>query len=138
MHTLLKFLLPVFIGFSLMSCNERIEGDEIVNTEPIKIDSVKIAQDTMDLYSIQTIKTYSRYSTQCEGFYGYDYQHTAPLERNVISYKFKTAASCGEVATRASQINFRPQQKGKYIFRFWTGKDAGGTDRWLERSIMVE
>ncbi|MGZ5274038.1 MAG: hypothetical protein ACXWCA_06975 [Kaistella sp.] len=138
MKTIFKFSLPVFIVFSLISCNERLEGDEIQHTEPVKIDSVKIAQDTMDIYSIQSIKTYSQYSSQCEGFYGYDYQHTAPLERKIVSYKFKTSANCGELATRTSQINFRPQEAGTYLFRFWTGKDAGGTNTWLERTIVVE
>lgn len=138
MKTLSKFLLPVLVVFSLMSCNERLEGNEIEHTETVKIDSVKIAQDTMDIYSIQTIKTFSQYNTQCEGFYGYDYQHTAPLQRKVISYKFKTSASCGEIATRTSQINFKPQQKGTYIFRFWTGKNTDGTDQWLEQSVVVE
>ena len=138
MKTIFKFSLPVFIVLSLISCNERLEGDEIQHTEPVKIDSVKIAQDTMDIYSIQTIKTFSQYNTQCEGFYGYDYQHTAPLQRKVISYKFKTSASCGEIATRTSQINFRPQQKGTYIFKFWTGKNTDGTDQWLEQSVVVE
>ena len=138
MKTIFKFSLPVFIVFSLISCNERLEGDEIQHTEPVKIDSVKIAQDTMDIYSIQSIKTYSQYSSQCEGFYGYDYQHTAPLERKIVSYKFKTSANCGELSTRTSQINFRPQEAGTYLFRFWTGKDAAGVNTWLERTIVVE
>lgn len=138
MKTIFKFSLPVFIVFSLINCNERLEGDEIQHTEPVKIDSVKIAQDTMDIYSMQSIKTYSQYSSQCEGFYGYDYQHAAPLERKIVSYKFKTSASCGELATRTSQINFRPQEAGTYLFRFWTGKNAAGINTWLERTIVVE
>ena len=91
MNTMFKSIFAAFVVFSLASCNDRLEGDEILSTEPVKIDSVKIAQDTMDIYTTQTIKTYSQFSTQCEGFYGYDYQHVAPLERKVISYIFKTS-----------------------------------------------
>ena len=138
MNTMFKSIFAAFVVFSLASCNDRLEGDEILSTEPVKIDSVKIAQDTMDIYTTQTIKTYSQFSTQCEGFYGYDYQHIAPLERKVISYKFKTSASCGEMATRTSQINFRPQETGTYLFKFWTGKDAAGANTWVERTIVVE
>ena len=89
MRTIFKSIFVALLIFSLASCNDRLEGDEILSTEPLKIDSVKIAQDTMDIYTTQTIKTYSQFSTQCEGFYGYDYQHVAPLERKVISYKLK-------------------------------------------------
>lgn len=138
MKYIFKLCLPVFMVFSLISCNDRLEGDEIVNTDPVKIDSVKIAQDTMDLYTTQTIKTYSNFSAQCEGFYGYDYQHKAPLERQVISYKFKSSSGCGELVTKASQINFRPQATGTYLFKFWTGKDAAGANTWIERTIVVE
>ena len=138
MNTMFKSIFAAFVVFSLASCNDRLEGDEILSTEPVKIDSVKIAQDTMDIYTTQTIKTYSQFSTQCEGFYGYDYQHVAPLERKVISYKFKTSASCDEMATRTSQINFRPQETGTYLFKFWTGKDAAGANTWVERTIVVE
>ena len=138
MKNLFKIGVPILLVFSLASCNDRLEGDEILSTEPVKIDSVKIAQDTMDIYTTQTIKTYSQFSTQCEGFYGYDYQHVAPLERKVISYKFKTSASCGEMATRTSQINFRPQETGTYLFKFWTGKDAAGANIWIEKNIVVQ
>lgn len=138
MKDLFKIGLPILMVFSLASCNDRLEGDEILSTEPVKIDSVKIAQDTMDIYTTQTIKTYSKYSTNCEGFYGYDYQHVAPFERKVISYKFKTSVSCGEVATRISQINFRPQETGTYFFRFWNGKDTAGANIWIEKNIVVQ
>ena len=138
MNTMFKSIFAAFVVFSLASCNDRLEGDEILSTEPVNIDRVKIAQDTMDIYTTQTIKTYSQFSTQCEGFYGYDYQHVAPLERKVISYKFKTSASCGEMATRTSQINFRPQETGTYLFKFWTGKDAAGANIWIEKNIVVQ
>lgn len=138
MKNLFKIGVPILLVFSLASCNDRLEGDEILSTEPVKIDSVKIAQDTMDIFTTQTIKTYSQYNTKCEGFYGYDYQHVATLERKVISYKFKTSASCGEVATRVSQINFRPQQTGTYFFRFWNGNDTAGANIWIEKNIVVQ
>ena len=138
MRNIFKFCIPVVMALTLTNCNDRLEGDEIVSTEPLKIDSVKIAQDTMDVFSTQTIKTYSTYSAQCEGFYGYDYAHVAPLQREVATYKFKTSATCGDEVPRASQINFRPQETGIYTFRFWTGEDSAGESIWLEKTIVVE
>lgn len=88
--------MPLVLFLGLASCNDRFEGDEITSTELAKIDSVNIAQDTMDVYTIQTIKTYSDYAANCEGFYGYDYVHKPSLQRDVATYKFKTTAACGK------------------------------------------
>lgn len=138
MKKILSISFSLVLIFSFISCNERLEGDEILNVDAVKIDSVKIAQDTMDVFTTQSIKTYSNYTENCEGFYGYDYLHTAPLERKVISYKFKTDGNCLEPITKVSQINFRPQTAGTYIFRFFSGKDTSGTDIFIEKNIVVQ
>lgn len=137
MKKILFFCLPIVLAFSSISCNDRFEGDEIVNTESLRIDSVKIAQDTMDVLTTQTIKTYSNYTSKCEGFYGYDYLHTSEFERKVISYKFKTSAVCGDLVTKSSQINFNPQKTGTYLFKFYNGKDSAGQNIYLEKNIVV-
>lgn len=138
MKKILFFCLPTILFFSAISCNDRLEGDEILNTEAFKIDSVKIIQDTMDVATIQTIKTYGNYTSKCEGFFGYDYQYTGEFDREVISYKFKTDAECGEMVTRSSQINFKPQKVGTYYFKFYNGKDAANQDIFIERQIVVQ
>lgn len=137
MKKLLLICLPIALMFIFASCNDRFEGDEIVNTDAVKIDSVKVGQYSMDVYTTQTIKTYSTYTANCEGFYGYDYLHTDALEREVTSYKFKTSANCGDMVVRASQINFRPQETGTYRFKFFTGKDANGENTYREELITV-
>lgn len=137
MKKIIFALIPMFLVLNLIGCNDRLEGDEITNVDVSKIDSVMIAQDTMDVFSVQTIKTYSTYTSKCEGFYGYDYVHTSASDRRVTTYKFKTEAACGDMVTRASQINFRPQQTGTYYFKFWTGKNAAGENTWLEKMILV-
>ena len=137
MKKILLFSLPIFLIFSAVSCNDRLEGDEILNTESLKIDSVKIPQYSMDVLTTQTITTYSNYTSKCEGFYGYDYLHTDEFDRQVVSYKFKTNANCGEILTKASQINFRPQKAGTYHFKFYNGKDASNNDVYIEEIIEV-
>ena len=138
MKNLITLAFSVLFFFTFTSCNDRLEGDEIQNIDAAKIDSVKIVNFTMDVYTTQTIKTYSNYAQNCEGFYGYDYLHTAPLERKVITYKFKTDVNCGELQPRFSQINFRPQEVGTYTFKFYTGKDAAGVNTYLEKQIVVK
>lgn len=131
------------VGFALLmvlfihSCNDRGEGNLITGSAAVKIDSVKIAQDSMDIFTTQTIKTYATYRKNCEGFYGYDYVHATPFTREVTAYLFTTDVACEEQIPRASFINFRPQQKGDYHFKFWGGKDPAGNDLWIEETITV-
>lgn len=134
LHITLIFLLLL----SFLRCNDREEKDYINSAEAVKIDSVKIAQDCMDVFTIQTIRTYSEFSSSCEGFYGYDYIYVDDFTRKVTSYKFSTKASCGENKTHYSQINFRPQQRGTYVFKFYKGINSSGNPLWIEKMITVQ
>lgn len=134
----INLLLIFLLLLSFLRCNERDEKEFISGAEHVKIDSVKIVQDTMDLLSIQTILTYSSFNGNCEGFYGYDYKYEDDFTRKVISYKFTTGASCGEVMVRTSQINFRPQRLGEYNFKFFGGLTSEGKNIWLEKKIFVK
>lgn len=122
------------LGLSVLSCNDDEDYQTIESTDRIKIDSVKIVSDTMDVFAIQSVRTYSSYASQCEGFYGYDYVHTGNLTRSVTAYQYKTDGPCTQKPyTAASQINFSPQQKGTYTFRFWNGGNS-----WITKTIVVE
>lgn len=138
MKNIIKFSLSLFMVVMLMNCNDRNEEDLIQSVDRVKIDSVKVAQDSMDVFTTQTIKTFSNYSTKCEGFYGYDYVHSDELTRTVSAFKFKTAVACGEEVVHASQINFRPQQTGNYTFKFWNGTNSAGENIWIEKTIKVK
>ena len=134
----IKFCFTSLLVTVLFSCNDRQEGDLLIGSDRVAIDSVKIVQDSMDVQTIQSIKTFSNYSKNCEGFYGYDYIYKDEMMREVTAYNFKTDAACAELVTRVSVINFRPQQVGNYTFKFWKGKDSNGADVWIEKSIVVQ
>lgn len=121
-------------GLLMVSCNDDNDYETIESIDKIKIDSVKIVSDTMDVYAIQSIKTYSTYPSQCEGFYGYDYIYSNNLERTVTAYKYRTNGPCAEGNySGTNQINFSPQKKGTYTFKFWNGGD-----NWITKTIVVE
>ena len=138
MKNIIKFSFVLLMTVSILSCNDRDEENLIQSVDRVKIDSVKIAQDSMDVFTTQTIKTFSNYNSKCEGFYGYDYIYSDELTRTVSSFKFKTSVACGDEVTHASQINFRPQQTGKYTFKFWNGTNSAGENIWIEKMIVVE
>ncbi len=124
----------VMLGLILTSCNDDNDYQTIEGVEKVKIDSVKIINDTMSVFTVQSIKTYSAYQSNCEGFYGYDYVHDDNVTRSVTAYKFTTDGACQpSTKTLANQINFSPQQTGTYTFKFWNG---GNT--WITKTIVVE
>lgn len=123
----------LLLGLFLVSCNDD-DYDTIESIDKIKIDSVKIVNDTMDVFAIQSIKTFSTYPSQCEGFYGYDYIYNNNLERTVTAYKYRTNGPCAQGNfVGANQINFNPQKKGTYTFTFWNGGN-----NWITKTIVVE
>ncbi|WP_267403124.1 MULTISPECIES: hypothetical protein [unclassified Chryseobacterium] len=125
----------VILGVIFISCNDDDENYQTIKAvEKIKIDSVNITQDTMQVLGVQAIKTFSTYTSMCEGFYGYDYVSGENLTRTVTSYKYITDGVCSTTNHAASgQINFSPQEAGTYTFKFWTGGDT-----WLTKTIIVK
>jgi hypothetical protein len=124
----------LMLGIFLTSCNDDDDYQTVESIDKIKIDSVKIVNDTMDVFTIQSIRTYSTYPSSCEGFYGYDYVHNDNLTRTVTAYKYITNGPCTqENYTGANQINFSPQQVGTYTFKFWNGGS-----NWITKTIVVE
>ncbi|AZA93717.1 Uncharacterised protein [Chryseobacterium nakagawai] len=123
----------LLFGFVLISCNDD-DYQTIESIDKVKIDSVKITNDTMDVFAIQRIKTYSTYSSQCQGFYGYDYIHNGNFERSVTAYKYISNGPCTQKSYSAvNQINFNPQRIGKYTFTFWSGGN-----NWITKTIVVK
>lgn len=138
MKTILNVLLAVFLIIGISSCN-RDDENVITDISPVKIDSIQVTKDTMNVGAIQAITIFSPYQKGCEGFWRYDYHYSSALERTVINHKFKTANTCeNEYVTVPSRINFQPMETGVYTFRFWNGLDAQEQNLWIERQIVVK
>lgn len=135
MKTLFKAALSViFVGFSLISCKEDDDYETIQYADKVKIDSVKIVNDTMAVFGVQSIRTYSTYASQCQGFYGYDYIQADNFTRNVTAYQYHTNGSCVQANhVSSNQINFSPQKVGTYTFEFWKGDNS-----YITKTIVVE
>lgn len=138
----MKYYLNLFSVVGLLailgSCKSHNDDDEIQSIVNKKIDSVHFQQDTMTVFTRQTLKIFSSYSKNCEGFYGMDY---IPKDstRTVINYAYKTNVPCGSGDyTAFNIINFLPEHKGKYYFKFWQGKNTAGQNVWLEKQIVVK
>ena len=135
------FILSVISLFSLaaVSCKDNDDYQQITDVYAAKIDSVKIPMDTMALGVAQDLKVYSTFVKTCEGIYSYDYNYTNDSVRTVVNYAFKTNDVCGDGNyVDGSRISFKPVKIGTYTFKFFTGKDAAGTNTFLERKVVVE
>ena len=135
------FILSVvsLIAFAITSCKDNDDFQQIEAVYAQKIDSVKIPMDTMSLGVTQELKVYSTFTKACEGIYSYDYNYTNDSVRTVANYAYKTNDVCGDgTYVDGSRINFKPVKTGTYTFKFFAGKDAAGTNTFLERKVVVE
>lgn len=133
MKNLFKIASLSALCFLFASCEEERYGNEIQSVEKIAIDSIKIVNDTMDVFSVQSIQTFSNYASGCQGFYDYDYVRDG-FTRTVTAYQYNVDGPCTMAThTEKSQFNFQPQQIGTYTFRFW----KGGTD-YITQTIVVK
>ncbi len=136
-----KLIFPaiaVSLFFITVSCDNNSDYETITDVNKIAIDSAKVVNDTMQLGAIQSIITYSKYTSGCEGFYAYDYQRD-DMDRYVTTYKYKTDGTCQtDTFSRGSKINFEPRETGTYVFKFWQGTNSANQDVWLEKNIVVE
>ena len=124
----------VVLGVFLTSCKDDDDYQTIESVDKVKIDSVRIVNDTMAVYAVQSIRTYSTYTSGCQGFYGYDYIHNGDFGRDITAYQFTSSGSCSQASHKsANQINFSPQKTGTYTFRFWNGDN-----NWITKTIVVE
>lgn len=139
MKKILKLMIPACAAVAfLASCNDKDDHtEEITGLEAVKIDSVQIAKDTMQIFSSQAINTFSNYVEGCEGFYNYSYQADG-LSRYITTVKAKTNGTCGSSTVGKTYFNFQPQTAGKYILKFWQGKDSADNNIWLEKTIVVQ
>ncbi len=134
--------LAVFalIGIVAFSCDDdRDDYYSNITPEQLVIDSIKVNSDTMQVFEVQSIRTYSTYSTSCDYFYGYDYVHTNDTVRTVTAYHYYSGDDCTEnIVSAYSQFNFQPRYEGTYTFKFWNGTDSLGDDVWITKDIVVE
>lgn len=124
----------ISLGLFFTSCKDDDDYETIESVDKIKIDSVAIVNDTMSVFEVQSIRTYSTYTSGCKGFYGYDYAHSGDFSRDITAYQFTTNGVCQQQTHKsANQINFSPRKTGTYTFKFWTGNN-----NWITKTIVVE
>lgn len=99
MKNLLYIITAIISITFFQSCLDR-EKEKNLEISKIKIDNVKIPQSTMDLFTVQTIKTYSTYASGCDRFYDYDYR-TDNFNRIITSYFYKENNAC----TQATHVS---------------------------------
>ncbi len=135
-----KLIITLFaISIFTFSCLDDNDNENYVrNLKGIAIDSVKIPQDIMSVYTTQTIQTYTTYPTPCEGFYDYDYVIDGNY-RYVTTIAYQTEGNCSaQTYVGRNMFNFRPLNTGTFTFKFWNGTDSQGNDLYITKQIVVE
>lgn|SRR5690606_15125075 len=137
MKNLKKFLLIVGLPFLSISCLDDEPVHDNVTFHYKQIDSVHIEQIN-PIYQVTKIKTFFTKNNSCEHFADYDYGIFGNIRHvTMITAKFNDQA-CNEIAqVDSAYLNFRPEQRGNYIFKFWAGNDENNEPIFIEKEIYI-
>ena len=136
MKSFISILSIVFSSCFLFSC---LDDETVANVSYHykQIDSVSIEQIN-SVHQITEITTYFTRNNACERFTDFEYRIFGN-ERIVtmITAKFNDVI-CSEMVVKDSAIlNFRPEARGNYKFRFWAGNDDNNQPIFIEKQIYI-
>jgi len=135
---IIKWISPVlFLGLLTVSCLDDEQVDNIYYRMK-QIDSIDI-QAVNGVREVTEIKTYFTKSSSCEDFFDYDYRGF-DMERRVALVTWEVEGeNCAEISEADySVLRFRPEKKGDYTFKFWSGNDSANQPVFIERTITIE
>lgn len=131
----------VIIGFiliaALSACSP--EDDLALRFEPLEVLAVSFPEVLHPLETYKVHVTYIR-PTSCHYFEGVDYEQKIENETTVfLIASVLDEQPCKELNIEAeASFDFKPQNKGDYIFRFWQGKGQDGEDIYYTVTVTVE
>ena len=131
-----KLMFLCVVMFSLASCSVDDSNDFYNEILPIK--SVVIP-DQFVLGKIHPITVKYMRPAGCYSFY--DFYYTRELNQRTVAvinavYPNKNCGLSQETEVEAT-FNFKVTNNGTYVFKFWQGKDASGTDLYYIVEVPV-
>ncbi|QLG45315.1 hypothetical protein [Costertonia aggregata] len=128
----------IFLALFLSSCDL---DDDTVNFHFTSLQAVSAnVPDSFDLNETYEIEvTYLR-PDECTFFEGFDVNRTETTTRNVvvIGSVLTDQDECAEVSQEiTASFRFQVIYPETYLFRFWTGTDENGEERYLEIEVPV-
>ncbi len=131
------FLITVVFCSLQYSCSPA-EDDVNFHFSSLQVESVELPED-FNFGEVYEIKVTFIRPNSCTYFKGFDIYDTATTERNVVVVgSVLDDVICTEkIEMVESSFNFEVIYTKDYLFRFWTGKDEGGNDEFLEIAVPI-
>lgn len=132
-----KLLLVAFMAFSLYSCDIGEEGD-VAGYSLLEIESVDLDTIVSVNQPAEFLVTYRR-PTDCHYFDGFivdseGYESTISIRAVQLN---ETDCMDDSMNTFVVPLEFRPEQIGDYVFRFYRGTEDD-VPQFLEYTVVVE
>lgn len=129
-------ILTVFCSFLLLSCLNDDSVDRVIyDNKPIT--SIEI--DNVGLVKEETvIRTYYTKTSNCEAFFNYEYYVNGNEREIILITSTVDKHDCEKVNDETYEtLKFRPDERGVYLFKFWTGNDDQGKPVYITKEIKI-
>lgn len=131
-----KIILVVLVAFGVVSCS--LDGSEQAEFILAPIQDVTMATSyKVDSISVITVR-YKR-PDDCHIFNGYYYYPQGMTRTCAVEFVHLTDQSdcMPDDDVYEIPLNFKPAVPGVYLFRFWDGNDADGSQHYFEAEAEV-
>lgn len=116
-----------------------------LNDEPIEqvhynykaIDSIQI-EEIRSIGEITEIKTFFTASKSCEKFF--DFEYIISNQERIVSLivsELKSENCEDSLVVKSEVLEFRPERRGKYLFKFWSGTNENNKATYITKELEI-
>ncbi len=133
-----KFALFILLITTLTGCTLDDDNQDSYTYEVLPVDSYTLPEK-FTLGNTYEIKLKYTKPTACHSFQGIYYSKNLNTRTVAIQTSVNNNQVCTQSIPEPSEVsfNFYVTNTGSYIFKFYKGKDAAGTDLFVEVEVPV-
>ncbi len=133
----LKWLIAVmWMGLFISSCLDD-EPTVKVSYQYTPVDSIQLGE-IRPARQVTEIKTFFTRDSECETFFDYDYLISGNERTVSLVVSQLENQQCMEISQVSSNsLQFKPEESGVYVFRFWAGNDENDEPIFIIKEIEI-
>lgn len=135
------FLLLLFVGFTTISCLDDDSNEPFYSYGFIPATAIDVNLDSIQPVSQPTnVKVTFNLAGSCQEFL--EFRRILPSDANDVKIGVfgsqKNNAECtNDIRPTVKTLKFTPTTAGEQTIRVWAGKDPGGDDIYISKTITV-
>ena len=135
------FLLMLFVSLTTISCLSDDSDEPYYTYGFVPATAIDINLDSIQPVSqVTNVKVTFNLAGSCQDFI--EFRRILPVENNdtkigVFASQKNNAQCTNEIIPTVKTLKFIPTAAGEQTIRFWAGKDPGGADIYISKTITI-